>query len=120
MPELILERVDIDIIDNTITGVCVTEEVRKYRKIEFLANISKNMSYSVRRDIISRLFPCFRPADIKQIFAFLFCFFHKFLEFGSEFEWYIHYSFLSSFSISYYKPIRENIATKEVHEFGSP
>ena len=120
MPKLILERINIDIIDNTIARVCVTEEVRKYRDIEVLTDIAKNVSYGVWRDIISRLFPCFRPSNIKQIFAFSFCFLYKFLEFGSEFEWYIHYSFLSSFSISYYKPIRENIATKEVHEFGSP
>lgn len=120
MPELILECIDIDIIDNTIAGVCVTEEVRKYGDIEILANVSKNMSYGVRRDIISRLFPCFRPSNIKQIFAFSFCFFHKFLEFGSEFERYVDYSLFSSFSISYYEPIGENIATKEVHEFGSP
>ena len=47
MSELILERVDIDIIDNTIAGVCVTEEVRKYGDIEILTNITKNVSYSI-------------------------------------------------------------------------
>ena len=70
MSELVLECIDIDIIDNTIAGVCVAEEVRKYGDIEMLADITKNMSYTIRRERISRLFPCFRPSNVKQILAF--------------------------------------------------